>query len=85
MTGASPAPPKPLVTRSIEASGGALCVDLYQRADTSWGFEEYRRDVEDGHGWFPVGFHQSRRFTSEAEALTAARDSISWLADSAPE
>ncbi len=74
--------PKPgRVTESINAPHGELCVDLFVREDGSRGFQEYRRDVEDASGWFPVGFWSDRVFRTEAEALSAASDVIGWLPD----
>ena len=55
------------------------CVDIFQRPDDSFGFEEYRRDPEDGSGWFPVGGFAERRFTSAGEAETAAKKAVAWL------
>lgn len=71
--------PKNLVLRSIELPGGARCVDLFQRPDGSFGFEEYRRDPEDGRGWFPVANYAGLRFQAAEEALAAARASLPWL------
>jgi len=67
------------VTRSIETPEGGRCVDLFRRADASFGFEEYRRDPEDGQGWYPVGFHAEAVFATEAEALAEARRRVAWL------
>lgn len=67
------------VLRSINTSDGAVCVDIFVRSDESFGFEEYRRDVEDGRGWFPIGFHGHRRFSSQAEAEAAAMAAVGWL------
>ena len=67
------------VTRSIETPDSGRCVDLFRRPDASFGFEEYRRDVEDGHGWFPVGFHAEAVFATEDEALAEARRRVDWL------
>lgn len=67
------------VTDSIDAPGGDRCVDLFRRPDDSWGFEEYRRDAEDGTGWFPIGFHGERRFDRREEAVQAALDCVTWL------
>ncbi len=61
------------VTRSIETPDGTRCVDLYRRPDASFGFEEYRRDPEDGRGWFPIGFHADSAFPTEAAALSLTR------------
>ena len=72
------------VSQSIEAPGGALCVDIFRRPDGTWGFEEYRRDSEDGSGWFTVGFTGDQRFASESEALSAAIHEVEWLSDAMP-
>ena len=68
-----------LVLRSINAEGGDRCVDIFQRPDGSIGFEEYRRDVEDGCGWFPVGSHSSLTYASEMAAFEAACRAVPWL------
>ncbi len=67
------------VTRSIETPDGGRCVDLFCRPDASFGFEEYRRDAEDGSGWFPIGFHAEATFPTEAAALAEARQRVAWL------
>lgn len=68
------------VLRSINADDReALCVDIFRRPDGSYGFEEFRREPEDGRGWYPIGFHAERRFETEAEAMAAACTSVSWL------
>ena len=68
------------VTRSIETQDGGRCVDLYRRPDASFGFEEYRRDPEDGSGWFAIGHHAGAAFPTEAAALAEARRRVAWLA-----
>lgn len=68
-----------LVLRSVNDETADRCVDVFQRPDGSFGFEEYRRDVEDGRGWFAIGGHARRRFAAEAEALEAALLSVPWL------
>ncbi|MEM9139064.1 MAG: hypothetical protein AAGB15_04480 [Pseudomonadota bacterium] len=72
------------VHTSWEAPGNQLCVDLFQRPDGTWGFEEYRREPEDGRGWYPVGFHAQRRFASAEDAARAARSTVPWLATVMP-
>jgi len=44
------------VVRSINFEGALHCVDIFRRPNGSFGFELYRRDPEDGRGWYPVGF-----------------------------
>lgn len=67
------------VLRSINDQDGARCVDVFLRPDGTIGFEEYRRDVEDVSGWFPVGGHSSRIFHEESAALAAAIGEVAWL------
>lgn len=67
------------VLRSINDEGAARCVDIFVRPDGSCGFEEYRRDVEDGRGWFPVGNFAERRFPDAQVALAAAASRVPWL------
>ena len=69
------------VLRSIETPEGGRCVDFFIRPDTSFGFEEYRREVEDGRGWFPIGFHAEKSFASVEEAEAKALKTVSWLKD----
>ena len=69
------------VLRSIETPDGGRCVDFFIRPDGSYGFEEYRRDAEDGRGWFPIGFHAEKIFGCEEEAETKALKAVPWLKD----
>ena len=70
---------KTRVLRSLEEGSGQRCVDLFVRPDGTFGFEEYRRDHEDGRGWFPVQTYATQVFTTEEHALTEARRSVAWL------
>lgn len=70
---------KNTVLRSFNLDGETRCVDIFRRPDGSYGFEEYRRDPEDGRGWFAVGSYAARTYASEGEALAAAKVSVSWL------
>jgi hypothetical protein len=72
-------PAKNLVVKSINAAGEDRCVDIFRRPDDTFGFEEYRRDVEDQRGWFAVGFYGDQMFESEAAALATAFAAVSWL------
>jgi hypothetical protein len=68
------------VERSIETEDGGRCVDIFVRPDSTFGFEEYRRDVEDGRGWFPIGDHARHIFADRDAALAAASLKVAWLA-----
>lgn len=74
-------PEKPLVLHSVNNPDGSHCVDLFRRPDGSFGFEEYRRDAEDGRGWFPIGGHKEMRWDSEVAAWTAALEKVIWLGE----
>lgn len=65
--------------KSLNSQDGALCVDLFLRPDGTYGFEEFRRDVEDGRGWFPIGFFSEKVFATEDDAWREAVNSIIWL------
>ncbi len=69
------------VLHSFETPDGAQCVDLFQRPDGSFGFESYRRDAEDGRGWFTTGYFGRQSFVNERAALDDATARIPWLAD----
>lgn len=73
------------VVRSIENPSGDRCVDLFERSDGRFGFEECRRDVEDQRGWFPIGTFGDDAFESADAALAAARRVVPWLRQSAEE
>jgi hypothetical protein len=69
------------VLRSIETGDGGRCVDIFVRADGTFGFEEYRRDIEDGRGWFLIGHYSQGIHASQDAALAAALLKVAWLAD----
>jgi hypothetical protein len=68
-----------LVLQSIETPQGDRCVDIFQRADGSFGFEGYRRDPEDRRGWFPISRFGEQRFDSEAAARLASARIFPWV------
>jgi hypothetical protein len=67
------------VLRSINNDDASRCVDVFLRPEGTIGFEEYRRDAEDGRGWFPIGAYSSRVFADEGAALFAATEAVTWL------
>jgi hypothetical protein len=46
-----------LVFVSVENPEHDRCVDFFSRPDGSYGFEEFRRDVEDGGQLTPVQYY----------------------------
>ena len=67
------------VVASINSPAGDHCVDVFQREDGSFGFEEYRRDVEGMRGWFPLNRFSSLVFDTEQQALAHARAAVEWM------
>ncbi|MGF6773504.1 hypothetical protein P3T18_006018 [Paraburkholderia sp. GAS199] len=68
-----------LVFESIENAEHDRCVDLFLRTDNTYGFEEFRRDVEDRGIWTPVQFYSGVVFPSREDALAAALNAVVWL------
>lgn len=64
---------------SVNNGDGSLCVDIFMRADGTFGFEEYRRDPEDSRGWYPVADHARHIFADQAAAHAAAIDAVAWF------
>lgn len=67
------------VIDSINDDAGRRCVDIFQRADGSWGFEEYRRDPEDGGKWTVIGHYADQLHDTREVATRAAQSRIGWL------
>ena len=66
------------VFRSIENDDHDRCVDLFERPDRTFGFEEFRRDVEDAGMWTPVRLFRPLLRHIDA-ALAAALKTVIWL------
>ena len=69
------------VFRSVENAQHDRCVDLFSRPDGSFGFEEFRRDVEDAGAWTPVAYYSAASYASKESALGAAVKAVVWLAE----
>lgn len=67
------------VIRSINLDGETVCVDIFARPDGSFGFDEFRRDPEDGRGWYSIGHYGDREFGSSEAALDEALETVGWL------
>jgi hypothetical protein len=68
-----------IVFASVENGEHDRCVDFFQRPDASFGFEAFRRDVEDRGGWTPTDFFSGRSFSTAEQAYDAAEAAIAWL------
>ena len=67
------------VLKSVNIADGQRCVDVFVRPDGSFGYEEFRRAVEDARGWFPIGRYAEKSFGNADEALSEALATVSWL------
>ncbi len=66
---------------SIENLEHDRCVDFFSRSDGSFGFEEFRRDVEDAGQWTPTQYFSGIPYSSSSDAIDAAERCIHWLVD----
>lgn len=69
-----------VVFESIENDRHDRCVDLFRRTDESWGFEEFRRDVEDAGVWTPVAYFSAAAYPGRDLAWAEALRLVPWLA-----
>ena len=70
-----------VVLESIENAEHDRCVDLFRRPDGSFGFEVFRRDVEDAGLWTAVAYHSGAAYALEGGGLSGCRRAVSWLAE----
>jgi hypothetical protein len=63
---------------SVESFEHDRCVDFFSRPDGSYGFEEFRRDIEDGGQWTPVASYSAVAYASSANALNTAERCVPW-------
>jgi hypothetical protein len=68
-----------IVVDSIENSAHDRCVDIFRRPDGTYGFEEFRRDVEDAGEWTPVAYHSGVPYPSREATLSAAARAVAWF------
>ena len=70
---------KKFVIRSINNGDLSICVDIFQRKDKTFGFEEYRRDKETYQGWYRINMYENNIYQTEREAFADACKYIHWL------
>ena len=64
---------------SVENPNHDRCVDIFSRPDGSYGFEEFRRDIEDSGQWTPVQYYSGVTYRSADRALDTAERVVPWL------
>jgi hypothetical protein len=70
-----------LVFASVENDEHDKCVDVFRRPDGTFGFEEFRRDVEDAGQWTPLGYYSGATYPTSQSAYSAAEAAVRWLAE----
>jgi hypothetical protein len=68
-----------VVVASFENETHDRCVDLFRRPDGTFGFEEFRRDVEDRGAWTPVAFYSGGTYPTHDAARAAGIKVVPWL------
>ena len=68
-----------IVFSSVENNEHDRCVDIFARPDGRFGFEEFRRDVEDGGEWTPTAFYSGTHYATADAAYQAAEEAIDWF------
>ena len=74
-----------IVVQSYNLEGNTVCFDIFMRAEGTYGFDEFRRDPEDGRGWFSIGHYGLREFSGFDEALNDAKQTVAWLNEAIPQ
>lgn len=67
------------VLTSLESRATDRCVDVFLRPDGSFGFEEFRRDLEDCGQWRSLNRFGQQSFSTEKQAHEAADANVPWL------
>jgi hypothetical protein len=70
-----------VVFASVENEEHNRCVDIFSRPDGSFGYEEFRRDVEDGSAWTPTEYYSGASYATAEFAYATAEKSVFWLAE----
>jgi hypothetical protein len=69
-----------MVLASYQTFEADRCVDVFERPDGTFGFEEFRMDPEDMGEWTPMSYFSAREFATDTDALDAASAAVPWLA-----
>ena len=70
------------IKQTFVKSDGARKVEIFRRADGTFGFEELKFGQEEG-AWFPVGKYSIAIIDSLETAVKEAKGRVSWLAGEA--
>ncbi|MEE2954764.1 MAG: hypothetical protein VX780_01385 [Pseudomonadota bacterium] len=68
-----------VVLNSIENLNGDRCLDVFERDDGTFGFEEFRKEPESKTGWVLVGYYSDGMYKTQGLAFLEAGKRVSWL------
>ena len=68
-----------VVLNSIENFNGDRCLDVFERDNGTFGFEEFRKEPESKTGWVPVGYYSDGIYKTEGLAFLEAKLRVLWL------
>ena len=71
--------PSWVVFKSVEDDYHERCVDLFERPDGTFGFEEFRRDLEDQGRWTATAYYSGKSFPTKDAAWESAKKTVTWL------
>ncbi len=69
------------VLDSLHNSFADRCVDIFIRDDGTFGYEEYRREFEDGGSWYSLHRYSQQVFNTYSQAHAQAKISVEWLVE----
>ncbi len=72
------------VLASFEDAFRSHCVDIFLRTDGTFGFEEFRSEVDGNGSWQSLGRYSNLSFASGAQALDEAQLRVAWLENPGP-
>lgn len=55
------------------------CVDIFERSDGTFGFNDFRKDPEDREAWTLTANYSDLAFRTKAEAVASAKVALIWF------
>jgi hypothetical protein len=67
------------VLASLEDAEGTQCVDIFRREDGTFGFEQFRGELDGSSRWQSLHRYSHLIFASGEQALRSAQGAVPWL------
>ena len=68
-----------VVAHSVDNQEQNRCVDIIQDLNSTFRFQEWRREPEDISGWFLMLDSSPKTYPTVIEAIAAAKQTIAWF------